>query len=136
MALPFSSSAEDVAIYAQMMLGRGEYGGVRVLSPQTVARMTRGDRVSSGVRGLGWDKRTGFSTNRGELLSDSAFGHGSFTGTVLWIDPDLDLFFLTEQFGGKKGTDKVAEEHAENSGGKNRQQQDQGSSQQHGEHVL
>ncbi len=88
------STAEDVAIYAQMMLGRGEYGGVRVLSPQTVARMTRGDRVSNGVRGLGWDKRTGYSTNRGDLLSDSAFGHGGFTGTVLWIDPELDLFFV------------------------------------------
>lgn len=88
------SSAEDVAIYAQMMLGRGEYGGVRVLSPETVERMTRGDRVSSGVRGLGWDKRTGYSINRGELLTDSAFGHGGFTGTVLWIDPELDLFFI------------------------------------------
>ena len=88
------SSAEDVAIYAQMMLGRGEFGGVRVLSPPTVARMTRGDRVSSGVRGLGWDKRTGYSTNRGDMLSDSAFGHGGFTGTVLWIDPELDLFFV------------------------------------------
>lgn len=88
------STAEDVAVYAQMMLGRGEHGGVRVLSPETVERMTRGDPVSSGIRGLGWDKRTGFSTNRGELLSDSAFGHGGFTGTVLWIDPKLDLFFI------------------------------------------
>lgn len=88
------STAEDVAVYAQMMLGRGEYAGVRVLSPETVERMTRGDRVSSGVRGLGWDKRTGYSINRGELLTDSAFGHGGFTGTVLWIDPDLDLFFI------------------------------------------
>ena len=88
------STAEDVAIYAQMMLGRGEYNGVRVLSPETVERMTRGDRVSSGVRGLGWDKRTGYSINRGESLSDSAFGHGGFTGTVLWVDPELDLFFI------------------------------------------
>lgn len=88
------STAEDIAVYAQMMLGRGEYNGVRVLSPETVERMTRGDRVSTGVRGLGWDKRTGYSINRGELLSDSAFGHGGFTGTVLWIDPELDLFFI------------------------------------------
>lgn len=88
------STADDVAIYAQMMLGRGEYAGMRVLLPETVERMTRGDRVSSGVRGLGWDKRTGYSTNRGELLTDSAFGHGGFTGTVLWIDPELDLFFV------------------------------------------
>lgn len=88
------STAEDVAIYSQMMLGRGEHGGVRVLSMETVERMHRGDRVSTGVRGLGWDKRTSYSTNRGELLTDSAFGHGGFTGTVLWIDPELDLFFI------------------------------------------
>ena len=103
------STAEDLAIYAQMMLGRGEYGGVRILSPLTVAAMTRGYRLAAGsrstmegvpanppayFRGLGWDKRTGYSINRGELLSDAAFGHGGFTGTVLWIDPELDLFFI------------------------------------------
>ena len=56
--------------------------------------MTRDRRVSSGIRGLGWDKRTSYSSNRGDLLTDSAFGHGGFTGTVLWIDPELDLFFI------------------------------------------
>ena len=45
-------------------------------------------------RGLGWDKRTGYSINRGELMTDAAFGHGGFTGTVLWIDPDLELFVI------------------------------------------
>jgi CubicO group peptidase (beta-lactamase class C family) len=88
------ATANDLAVYAQMMLNRGEYCGVRILAPQTVELMTHGEKVSSGVRGLGWDKRTGFSSNRGERLSDSAFGHGGFTGTVLWIDPELDLFFL------------------------------------------
>jgi uncharacterized protein YbbC (DUF1343 family)/CubicO group peptidase (beta-lactamase class C family) len=88
------STAEDIAIYAQMMLGGGAYGGASVLAPCTVATMTRGYRVSSGLRGLGWDKRTGYSINRGELLSDSAFGHGGFTGTVLWIDPELELFVI------------------------------------------
>ena len=88
------STAEDLAIYAQMMIGGGEYGGVRVLSPRTVAAMTRGCKVSSGLRGLGWDKRTGYSINRGELLTESAFGHGGFTGTVLWIDPELELFVI------------------------------------------
>ena len=32
--------------------------------------------------------------NRGKGWSDAAFGHGGFTGTVLWIDPNLDLFFV------------------------------------------
>ncbi|MGE3780787.1 MAG: exo-beta-N-acetylmuramidase NamZ domain-containing protein, partial [Pirellulaceae bacterium] len=88
------STARDLAIYAQMMLNRGEYDGVRVLAPRTVATMTRGEPVPGGIRGLGWDKRTGYSSNRGELLTESAFGHGGFTGTVLWVDPQLELFYI------------------------------------------
>jgi CubicO group peptidase (beta-lactamase class C family) len=103
------STAHDLAVYAQMMLGGGEYCGVRVFAPRTVATMTRSYKILGGQRstmegvpfnppvyqrGLGWDKRSSYSINRGELLTESAFGHGGFTGTVLWIDPDLDLFFI------------------------------------------
>jgi uncharacterized protein YbbC (DUF1343 family) len=103
------STAEDLTVYAQMMLSGGEYNGVRILGPQTVATMTRGYKILGGsrstmegvpanpavyLRGLGWDKRTGYSINRGELMTDAAFGHGGFTGTVLWIDPQLDLFVI------------------------------------------
>jgi CubicO group peptidase (beta-lactamase class C family) len=88
------STVQDLAIYAQMMLNNGEYQGVRVLKPETVALMTGPNQVSSGIRGLSWDKQTGYSTNKGKKLSDQAFGHGGFTGTVLWIDPELDLFFI------------------------------------------
>lgn len=88
------STADDMAIYATMMLNGGSIGEMRILMPQTVSLMTRANRVSSGVRGLGWDKKTGYSSNKGDLLTDSAFGHGGFTGTVLWIDPELDLFFI------------------------------------------
>lgn len=103
------STAEDIAIYAQMMIQQGEYGGQRILAPRTVTTMTRGYRLLGGsrstmegvpanppvfLRGLGWDKRSGYSINRGELLSDSAFGHGGFTGTVLWIDPELEMFVI------------------------------------------
>ncbi len=89
------STASDLARYAQMMLnlGRGPTER-RVLSPATIRRMTRAYPVSSGQRGLGWDKQTGYSSNKGDLLSESAFGHGGFTGTVLWIDPQQDLFFV------------------------------------------
>lgn len=87
------STAEDIALYAKMMLRKGN-SGTKILSPSTVATMTQAYTVPGGIRGLGWDKRTGFSINRGDLLSSSAFGHGGFTGNVLWIDPDLDLFFI------------------------------------------
>jgi CubicO group peptidase (beta-lactamase class C family) len=30
----------------------------------------------------------------GSLLSDSAFGHGGYTGTSIWIDPKNDLFVI------------------------------------------
>lgn len=88
------STAEDIATYATMMLNGGKLGDARIYTPQTVDLMTRGNRVSTGYRGLGWDKKTGYSINKGDLLTDSAFGHGGFTGTVLWIDPELDLFFI------------------------------------------
>ncbi|MFV1966533.1 MAG: exo-beta-N-acetylmuramidase NamZ domain-containing protein [Pirellulaceae bacterium] len=88
------STAEDLATYAQMMLNGGQFDGVRVLGPATVGTMTASYAVSSGVRGLGWDKGTGYSSNRGELFSKRAFGHGGFTGTAIWIDPQLDLFVI------------------------------------------
>jgi CubicO group peptidase (beta-lactamase class C family) len=88
------STAADLALYAQAMLNGGQLGDTRVLAADTVERMTRGYAVSTGLRGLGWDKRTGYSINRGERLSDAAFGHGGFTGTVIWIDPKLELFFI------------------------------------------
>lgn len=88
------STARDLAVYAQMLLGRGQLGGVRVLQQSTVAAMTRPYPVSAGLRGLGWDMRTGYSTNRGKSFSARAFGHGGFTGTAMWIDPQLDLFVI------------------------------------------
>lgn len=88
------STAEDLAIYAQMMLNRGQAGGQRILAEQTVALMTRDYAVPRGIRGLGWDKQTGYSINKGQKLSAAAFGHGGFTGTVIWIDPEHELFFI------------------------------------------
>jgi uncharacterized protein YbbC (DUF1343 family) len=88
------STAEDLAVYAQMMLGGGQYQGVHVLQQDTVERMTRGYRVSRGFRAMGWDSKTGYSTNRGKSFSHRAFGHGGFTGTATWIDPELELFVI------------------------------------------
>lgn len=88
------STARDLARYAQMLLGRGQYGGVRVLGQTTVAEMTRSHPVPGGLRGLGWDVRTGYSSNRGQSFSPRAFGHGGFTGTAMWIDPALEMFVI------------------------------------------
>lgn len=88
------STAQDMAIYAQMMLNRGTYHETRILSPRGVAVMTDTYQSGTALRGLGWDKQSSFSTNRGELFTDQAYGHSGFTGTSLWIDPGLDLFVI------------------------------------------
>ncbi len=88
------STANDLSVFAQMLLNGGHFRSQQILLPETVRIMTDRYRVSSGMFGLGWDKYSAYSTNRGIQLSDSAFGHGGFTGTVLWIDPDADLFYI------------------------------------------
>lgn len=86
------STAEDLAVYAQMLLNGGEYEGVRILAPETVATMLSPQRVpGDALRGLGWDMKSGYSSNRGQTFSPRAVGHGGFTGTALWIDPELEL---------------------------------------------
>ncbi len=41
------STADDLAIFCQMILNGGEYGGARILSPLGVAAMTRPRQVRS-----------------------------------------------------------------------------------------
>ncbi len=50
--------------------------------------------ILRGTRTYGWDHRSPYSKNRGQSFSDQAFGHGGFTGTVLWIDPAKELVFI------------------------------------------
>ena len=44
-------------------------------------------------RSLGWDTMVPTSSC-GTRLSLAAFGHVGFTGTSLWIDPELDRYFV------------------------------------------
>jgi uncharacterized protein YbbC (DUF1343 family)/CubicO group peptidase (beta-lactamase class C family) len=90
------STANDLAIFCQMLLNGGEYNGVHVLSPMTIAAMTQPHVVaeSGAARGLGWDIATSFSTNRGDLFPLGSFGHTGFTGTSIWIDPASDSFVI------------------------------------------
>ncbi len=88
------STADDLARFAQALLHGGQLGEARILSPETVHVMTSPQSTPGGIRGLGWDKRTGYSSNRGDLLSPTACGHGGFTGTALWFDPQQQLFVI------------------------------------------
>ncbi len=87
------STGMDLARYAQMYLKQGrDANGVQLFRPQTVQEFTeRGYRH----RSLGWEMNdTTEEGHTGRLLSDSAFGHGGYTGTSIWIDPSRDLFVI------------------------------------------
>lgn len=90
------STADDLAIYCQMIMNGGRYGGVRILSPLSVAMMTRPRTVmdNGSARGLGWDIASTFSSNRGDLFPLGSFGHTGFTGTSIWLDPASETFIV------------------------------------------
>jgi CubicO group peptidase (beta-lactamase class C family) len=89
------STADDLTKYARAMLNKGGFGEHKLFSEETWRLMTHPHELpAGGRRAPGWDVKTGYSTNRGKLLSDSAFGHGGFTGTSIWIDPVNDLFVI------------------------------------------
>ncbi len=89
------STADDLAVFCQMILNGGTYNGARILSPYGVERMTmpRGTPLNE-MRGLGWDTGSSFSANRGDLFPLGTFGHTGFTGTSIWIDPTSETFVI------------------------------------------
>jgi CubicO group peptidase (beta-lactamase class C family) len=94
------SSADDLAVFAQMMLRGGEWNGVRVLSPLTVERMAEiFPKAADSGRGLGWDLTSDYGTVRGDLFGYGSYGHSGYTGTSIWIDPETQtaVIFLTNR---------------------------------------
>lgn len=77
------SSADDLAIFARMMLSQGK----PFLREETVKLMTEPRQVPGGLRTYGWDMATSFSSNRGSVFPKGvSYGHTGFTGTSIWID--------------------------------------------------
>lgn len=79
------STASDVALLGQMMLGSGAATGGQILSPAAVAEAVRPQPGTDGKRGIGWEIGQGWYM--GKLASPSTFGHTGFTGTSLVVDP-------------------------------------------------
>jgi serine-type D-Ala-D-Ala carboxypeptidase len=95
-------TARDVGVLGQMWLDRGKVAGTRVLSEGAVTAATADCTPGlNEARGLGWQVNrpvhvdgatdTVEPGSAGTQLSERAFGHTGFTGTSLWIDPDLNL---------------------------------------------
>ncbi|AUX47433.1 serine hydrolase [Sorangium cellulosum] len=101
------STAMDVAIFCQMILNRGSYGGARVLSPGSVSRMVQNqtpqiaaaatdtsplNNLLLAPKGFGWEMWTPRFSHGGTRLSPGSFGKAGGTGAFVWIDPARELF--------------------------------------------
>ncbi len=83
------STADDLAIFAQMVLDGGSRMDVQILSPLTIEKMIKPQSPPDKVplRGLGWNIES-------SLVSIGSFGHKGFTGTGIWIDPLSNTYVI------------------------------------------
>ena len=98
-AVGLVSTAEDFVRFSQMLLNKGELGGVRLLKPETVAKMTvnaLAEPVLAGKGGIiGWglanvDVVVG-AGSRGYLTSVGEYGWDGSAGTFFAVDPSKEL---------------------------------------------
>lgn len=104
------STVLDTAVFAQMFLNGGHYGGKRLLSPVSVREMTRNriPGVASEYRdeyfpeafwGLGWSVN-GPKLDGGDLFSPEAYSHWGAAGVFVAVDPAYELvsvYFTVER---------------------------------------
>jgi len=85
------ATADDLAIYARMLLNGGRANGVRVLSKRSVGRMLarQSPPGAARARGLGWDRG---GPDGYPVFPAGTYGHLGFTGTMVWIDPGAGLY--------------------------------------------
>lgn len=99
------TSPADFSRFCRMMLGGGTLDGVRVLSPGSVRAMTSNqlaampDIPEADRRcrpwGFGWRLQwPGQPESFGDLLGPRTYGHWGASGTLCWIDPDAEAFFI------------------------------------------
>ncbi len=88
-------TANDLAIYNQMLLNKGTYGGEQYFTPQTVEMFTsKQSNVSR--RGLGFDRWDPDLSKKypSELASPQTFGHTGYTGIGVWVDPSRNMVYI------------------------------------------
>lgn len=90
------STADDLSIFARMILNGGSLNGVHILNPDSVAKMTMPQSPDGKMplRGYGWNIGPPFVSNRGELQPMGSFYHTGYTGTAIWIDPVTETYII------------------------------------------
>jgi CubicO group peptidase (beta-lactamase class C family) len=106
------STAGDYQRFLQMMLGQGTLGGVKIVSPATVAEMTREQLSASALgapkmaaQGLGYGLGFGRFADPSKLpygVPKGGYFWGGAASTNFWVDPNRKLsgVVMAQVFGG------------------------------------
>jgi CubicO group peptidase (beta-lactamase class C family) len=98
------STIDDIAKFSSVFLNNGRFCKRQIIQKSSVDLMTI--KQENSPRGLGFDLTSGYSTRpRGDYFNKGkSFGHTGYTGTSVWIDPEVDIFvvFLTNAVKSKK----------------------------------
>jgi CubicO group peptidase (beta-lactamase class C family) len=86
------ANANDMAIFYQMLLNRGTYGGQKYFDAATVSLFTSRQSKTS-QRGLGYDRLSEKQLSEA-YPSQQAFGHSGYTGTYVWVDPKYNMVYI------------------------------------------
>lgn len=88
-------NAESIAVLLQMLLNQGQYGGAKIIRPETVKKFTTARHPHSPYA-LGFDRQRakGEQSPITELAPASTYGHQGFTGTCFWVDPQNKLIYV------------------------------------------
>jgi CubicO group peptidase (beta-lactamase class C family) len=87
------ANVNDLAIYYQMLLNKGTYGGQKYFDSATVTYFTS-RRSTVTYRGLGFDRVNMDKKEPDDHRSELAFGHSGYTGTFVWVDPKYNLVYI------------------------------------------
>jgi CubicO group peptidase (beta-lactamase class C family) len=95
------STAMDYARFCDMMLGGGQFGGVRLIAPRTAEMMRTNyvnpDALKTMPPGTGWGMGFQIVTDAaaaGDSVSNGTYSWFGIAGTWFWIDPIEDLAFI------------------------------------------
>jgi CubicO group peptidase (beta-lactamase class C family) len=98
-AVGLVSTAEDFIKFSQMLLNKGEFGGVRLLKAETVAAMTANGLSQPVLQGKGGTVGWGLANvdvvvgpgSRGYLSAVGEYGWDGSAGTFFSVDPSKEL---------------------------------------------
>jgi len=90
------ATADDLSLFAQMLLHGGSTRGATILSPSTIKKMTTPQSPPDNgiLRGLGWDIGSPFASNGSGWIPVGSYGHAGFTGTSICIDPITRIYII------------------------------------------